>query len=221
MQEPVMATTLGGRRPKSAKTEHVMRTYPVAATTTGGVTNKIFTGNSSTSMVCKLIQKETGALTPDPGCADAAAFTVWHDPHMGADAVYLPDGRKDPAAPWAAVKAEVHTTLPTHVGPAPPGLHGEDVARFLARLAMHERGHGATGEQLVASALAFLEELPPSIPRAEVRATNKAVSDTLKTMLRLARWADHVFDEVTIHGTTSGSIANDTPKPRTPAGLGL
>ena len=206
---------------KSKTTRHKLRRYPVQAATTGGVTNKIFTGDVKTSMVCKLIQEESGRRVPDPGCADAAAFTYWPSPDMKANTVYLPDGRKDPKAPWNNVIIEVRTTLPEHVGPPPKGLHGADIKRFLARLAMHERGHGSTGEQLLASSKAFLNSLPDKVSKEDVQPLNQAVLSTLSAMLSLARWADRVFDEVTIHGTTSGSIANDTPTPTQVPGLGL
>ena len=201
--------------------KHVLKTYKVSGATTGGVTNKIFTGDTRSSAVCKLIQQETGSSEPDPGCADAAAFTYWPDPDFRSARIYDDKGRKDATAPWRAVKAVVHTTLPEHTGPRPGGLHGADITRFLSRLALHERGHGSTGEQLVASGIAFLDALPNLVPADEAAAMNRAVGNTLKEMLGLARWADHVFDQVTIHGTTSGSIANDIPNPHLPPGLGL
>lgn len=201
--------------------KQILKKYRVAANTTGGVTNKIFTGNVKTSMVCKLIQQETGAAAPEPGCADAAAFTFWPDPDMQAYDVYNAEGTKNPSAPWRKVKAVVHTTLPEHAGPVPTGLHGADITRFFSRLAVHERGHGSTGEQLVASSAAFLDALPPNIPPKEVKDTNAAVRKTLAAYVSLARWSDRVFDEVTIHGTTSGSIANDTPTPDIAPGLGF
>jgi predicted secreted Zn-dependent protease len=219
-----MFASLGGARSSakaSPKADHVMKTYSVTGRTTGGVTNKIFTGDVRTSAVCKLIQKETGSREPDPGCADAAAFTYWENPDMLAGHVYAVDGTKDARAPWRAVMAKVTTTLPEHADKGAKGLHAADIARFLSRLATHERGHGTTGEQLVASSIAFLDSLPAKIPPNEVLATNRGVQKTLQAMLRLARWADQVFDEVTIHGTTSGSIANDTPTPALPPGLGL
>ena len=184
-------------------TRHATQLYELVANKADKFSEKIFTGNAATSQVCKLMREGTGQF--DPGCEEAAAFTSWSISVPTGWALYGADGVKAPGP--GAVTPIIQTTLPSHKpkGAVPPA-DSLDIKRFLTTLAIHERGHGSMGDQVVRSFRALCEALPPHIAPALVPSMNQAVRQYLTQVLeRGARHADVQYDLYTGHGLTQGA----------------
>jgi predicted secreted Zn-dependent protease len=180
--------------------EHTVKLYPVPGGDADEFSEYIFGGKAQP--VCHLIRTATGT-EPDSGCEDAAAFTMWTLQDVGNWQAYNAAGVLT-AFPGVLT---VHTTLPSRAKDAPPTADAADIARFLSRLATHERGHGTTGEQALATIKAFVAGLPATVPTDAVPATNAAVARVLQTYQKLARAADVAYDLYTGHGLTQGAVA--------------
>lgn len=184
-------------------TRHATQLYELVADKADRFSEKIFTGDTATSQVCKLMREGTGHF--DSGCEEAAAFTSWSISVPSGWALYGADGAKAPGP--GAVTSVIQTTLPSHKpkGAVPPA-DSLDIKRFLTTLAIHERGHGSMGDQVVHSFRALCDALPPRIAPGLVPSMNQAVRQYLTQVLeRGARHADVQYDLYTGHGLTQGA----------------
>jgi hypothetical protein len=184
-------------------TRHATQLYELVADKADKFSEKIFTGDTATSQVCKLMREGTGQF--DSGCEEAAAFTSWSISVPTGWALYGADGVKAPGP--GAVTPIIQTTLPSHKpkGAVPP-TDSLDIKRFLTTLAIHERGHGSMGDQVVRSFRALCDALPPRIAPGLVPSMNQAVHRYLTQVLEPgARHADVQYDLYTGHGLTQGA----------------
>ena len=203
-----MAASEGGVRLHTAVTpggtQHKTRLYELTAHKSDAFSDKIFTGSAATSKVCKLMRQETGHA--DAGCEDAAAFTSWHISIPPGWVLYNGQGVKAPGP--GAIIPVIATTLPAHRPPGRGVPHRDalDIKRFLTTLAIHERGHGSMGDQVVTSFKAVCDALPDRVPAEQAAAVNAALIKYLKDVLEAgARRADVAYDAYTGHGLTQGA----------------
>jgi hypothetical protein len=188
-----------------------VRQYTVGGRDAGTFTKGIF----NTNAVCSLIEEATGQRAA-PGCQDAAAFTQWQiggtggtgggiggtGGGIGAWTAYDAAGAKQPFTATVDIKY----TVPTHRD-ATTAADARDIARFLSRLAVHELGHCATGERVLAAMQEFVRRLPDTVPADEVGDTNALVKLTLAAYETAGRQADVAYDLYTGHGLTQGAVA--------------
>jgi hypothetical protein len=174
-----------------------VRHYTVGGRDAGTFSDGIF----STNAVCSLIEEATGQRAA-PGCADAAAFTQWTIAGAGAWHAYSRDGAKQPFDATVDIKY----TVPTHRD-ATTATDARDIARFLSRLAVHELGHCATGERVLAAMQEFVRCLPDAVPPDQVEPLNALVPDILAAYESAGRQADVAYDMYTGHGLTQGAVA--------------
>ncbi len=194
---------------------HKTQLYMLDAHKSDTFSEKIFTGDTKTSHVCRLMADTTGRF--DAGCEEAAAFTSWSIRVPPGWGLYdAGTGAKDEGATHL-VTVQVNTTLPAHKPRgAVPHRDALDIKRFLAALAVHERGHGSMGEQVLRNWRATCAAMPASIPVPLVPAVNLALENYLLNVLQPgARAADVLYDADTGHGLTQGaqSGAMDEPGP--------
>jgi len=189
-----------------------VRQYTVGGRDAGTFTEGIF----NTNAVCSLIEEATGQRAA-PGCQDAAAFTQWQigggssggiggiggtGGGIGAWTAYDAAGAKQPFTATVDIKY----TVPTHRD-ATTAADARDIARFLSRLAVHELGHCATGERVLAAMQEFVRRLPDTVAADEVGDTNALVKATLAAYETAGRQADVAYDLYTGHGLTQGAVA--------------
>jgi predicted secreted Zn-dependent protease len=193
---------------------HTVTEFAVGGSSADDFAASLITDDRRTSAVCKLMKTTLGQA--DPGCETSAAYTVWvlqvpegwalYDAHTG---VKQEERMQD-------VTLTVDTALPRHKAPRKLAGGTEDafdIARFLTALALHERGHGAMGEMVHATARGMMQALPPRVDPAQAAHYNKAVTTVLHSVLvPLGKAADVEYDAVTGHGLTQAAIGGAQDK---------
>lgn len=135
------------------------------------------------------------------GCEDAVAATSW-SMHMEKK-LYASDGKRK----LIVCTCDIDILLPKwDTRAAKPGEGHDTVRRFLATTETHERGHGETCNSLINAIKGLAENMPLTIPPAEVDNYNGAFElfshDFYET---IARHTDNLFDKLTGHGARHGA----------------
>lgn len=187
---------------------HDHTSYVIAAGSATTFADKVFTGDTTTSTVCRLVSETTRhAVAEGDVCAESAAFTSWQVPRDMFTTVYGADGNK--TAAWKDAKLDVKTAMP-HFKPTAGTRERDtkDVQRFISMLAHHERGHVQTGEIVFECIREFLHELPDHIDASKVAEYNATVRGVCDTFIAQGHKADVKYDKYTGHGFTQGAIAS-------------
>ena len=143
------------------------------------------------------------------GCEDAVAATSWS---MRMERkLYAADGQRKLIVCTCDIDILLPKWVTTQRHKVPEEGH-DTVRRFLANTETHERGHGETCTSLINSIRVLAENMPLSIPPAEVDNYNGAFQMFAHDFYEvIARRTDDLFDTLTGHGARHGAEISRFP----------